>query len=241
MKYITLERSEYHLKILHELNISSVCTFWLYDVFQIKDDVELCQELQDVSVEIPEDIAKASVFSHMNVTKKNTINVKVEHKIFEYVKHTLNIPKNRVLQPRDKFTYTITEEDEKKSVIYLKTILSHYAKRQFDVLSESNKTRYNKKYNRLIDSINACERNHDLHKIMYEHYGRPIQEYADEENKTGIVKNYQKWDVIIPSKKRIIVDPVTAEHLDSGPNIDNIDSSVFKLTWEIGDPIEVKL
>jgi hypothetical protein len=241
MKYITLERSEYHLKLLYQLNVSSISAFWLYDVFEIEDDAELCQELQDVSVEIPEDIAKASIFSHINFSKRKTLNIKVEHRAFEWIKHLLDIPKNKILHPRDKFVYTLTEEDEKNSIIYLKTILLHYAKRQFDVLSEGNKLRYNKKYNRLIDSINVCERNHELHAIMYEHYGRPIQEYDDEENKTGNVKIYEKWDVIVPSRKRIMIDPVTPEHLDSGPTIDNIDPNVFELKWEIGDPIEVKL
>jgi hypothetical protein len=160
MKYITLERSEYHLKLLRELNIPSVSTFWLYDVYKIEDDMQLCEELQDVLVEITEAVAYGAFFSKFNLTIKKTTNVKVEQKLFERVKHTLDIPKNKVLQPRDKFVYTITEEDEKNSVIYLKTILLHYAKRQFNVLSEGNKLRYNKKYNRLIDSINVCERNY---------------------------------------------------------------------------------
>jgi hypothetical protein len=240
MKYITLEKNEYYLKILHELNLNAISSFWIYEIFKVEDDINLSQELQDVVLEITEDMVKGSCFSHINLSQRKTTNVKVEQGLFEWVKHTFDIPKGKTLNPRDKFTYTITEEDEKNSVAYIKAILLHYMKRQFDTLSEGNKLRYNKKYNRITESINACQTNDELHVIMHEHFDYAFMVH-DPETKYGTTKPGSKWDLLVPTQKRVVIGPITEEQLDSGPTIDNIDPNVFELKWEIGEPIEVKL
>jgi len=241
MKYITLEKNEYFLKLLEKVDHKSLCSFWLYDIFQINDEItNLPEELQNALIELPENVAKASWFSHIDLNQRKTMNIKVEQQAFEWVKESLNIPKSRVLLPRDKFTYTITEEDEKNSVQFIKTILLHYTQRQFDALSEGNKTRYNKKVNGIKSSIEACITNYDCHTIMHNHFNYAFIK-VDPETKQGTIESGAKWDIIKPSTTRVVIDPITEEILDTGPTIDNIDPKVFKLTWEIGDPVEVKL
>jgi hypothetical protein len=238
MKFITFEKSEYELGLLRQFEYRPLTSFWIYDVYQIEEDISLFpKELQDTLIEIPESIARASIFSHIDLNQRNTMNVKVEQFAFECVKDSIDIPKGKKLNPRDKFTYTITEEDEKNSVSFIKIILLDYIQKHYDSLSDGNKIRYNKKIDGIKTAIEQCKTNYDCHVIMHNHYNYPLLVVKD---KLGTSLPGAKWNLSVSSKKTE-VQYFTPEMLDTGPTIDNIDSNVFKLTWEIGDPIEVKL
>jgi hypothetical protein len=124
MKFITFEKSEYEIGLLNQYEHKPLTSFWIYDVYQVQEDTHLFpKELQDVLIEIPESVARGSMFSHIDLNQRNTMNVKVEQFAFQWVKDSLNIPKSKKLNLRDKFTYSITEEDEKNSVQFIKTVL----------------------------------------------------------------------------------------------------------------------
>jgi hypothetical protein len=238
MKFITFEKSEYEIGLLKPFKYRSLTSFWIYDVYQIEEDISLFpKELQDTLIEIPESIAKASIFSHINLNERNTMNVKVEQYAFEWVKDSLDIPKNKKLNPRDKFAYTITDEDQKNSVDFIKIILLDYLQKHHDSLSDGNKIRYNKKINGIKAAIEDCKTNHDCHVIMHNHFNYPLLVIKD---KLGTSLPGAKWNLSLSSKKTE-VQYFTPEMLDTGPTIDNISPTVFELKWDIGDPIEVKL
>jgi len=240
MKYITFEKSEYHKNLLNKLEHKSITSFWIYDVYQIECDInDLPKELQETLVELPESVARGSWFSHINLNERKTMNIKVEQQAFEWVKHTFDIPANKKLDSRDKFTYTITEEDEKNSVEFIKTILLQYLQRHYDSLSEGNKLRYNKKINRLSDDIRDCNTNHECHVIMHNHYNYPLLVV---ENKLGRSLPGAKWNLSRDhgSRNPVREEEITEEALDPGPTIHTISSDVFTLKWEIGEPVRIE-
>lgn len=239
MKYITFEKNEYDISLLQQYDYKPLTSFWIYDVYGLNCNIsELHEDLQKTLVEIPEEVAKASCFSHINLSERKTINVKVEQQIFEWVKHALNIPKSKTLNPRDKFTYNITEEDEKNSVQFIKTILLQYLQKHFDSLSDGNKKRYSKKINGIKTAIEECQTNHDCHVIMHNHFNYPLLVV---ENKLGRSLPGAKWNLSRDNGVKTPFEHVTEESLDEGPTIDTISPSVFELKWEIGEPVIVKL
>lgn len=238
MKFITFEKSEYESGLLKQYSNRPLTSFWIYDVYQVEEDIShYPKELQDVLIEIPESLARGSIFSHIDLNQRNTMNVKVEQFSFECVKDSLNIPKGKKLNPRDKFPYSITAEDEKASVEFIKTILLHYLQRHYNSLSEGNKPRYNKKIQGIKTSIEQCETNYDCHVIMHNHFNYPLLVVKD---KLGTSLPGARWNLSLPSKKTEI-EHYTPEMLDSGPTIDNISSTVFELKWEIGEPVIVSM
>jgi hypothetical protein len=238
MKFITFEKSEYEIGLLNQFEHKPLTSFWIYDVYQTEEDINAFpKELQDVLIQIPESIARGSMFSHIDLNQRNTMNVKVEQLAFEWVKDSLNIPKNKKLNPRDKFAYTITAEDEKASVEFIKTILLNYLQKHYNSLSDGNKTRYNKKINGIKASIEECKTNYDCHVIMHNHFNYAMLVVKD---KLGTSLPGARWNLSLPSKKTEI-QHFTPEMLDSGPTIDNISPTVFELKWEIGEPVLVNL
>jgi hypothetical protein len=238
MKFITFEKSEYEIGLLRQFKHRPLTSFWTYDVYQIEEDTHLFpKELQDILVVIPENIARASIFSHIDLNQRNTMNVKVEQFAFEWVKDSLDIPKSKKLNPRDKFTYTITEQDEKDSVEFIKTVLLDYLQKHYNSLSDGNKIRYNKKINGIKTAIQECKTNYDCHVIMHNHFNYPLLVVKD---KLGTSLPGARWNLSTPSKKTE-VSYFTPEMLDAGPTIDNISPTVFQLKWEIGEPVLVNL
>jgi hypothetical protein len=238
MKFITFEKSEYENGLLKQYYNRPLTSFWIYDVYQIEDDITVFpSELQRVIIQIPENIARGSIFSHIDLNQRNTMNVKVEQFTFQWVKDSLNIPANIELNPRDKFTYTITEEDEKSSVEFIKIILLDYLQKHYNSLSEGNKVRYNKKINGIKNAIQECKTNYDCHVIMHNHFNYPLLVVKD---KLGTSLPGAKWDLSVPSKKTE-VSHFTPEMLDPGPTIDTISPEVFELKWEIGEPVLVNI
>lgn len=241
MRYITFEKNEHHFNLLKPLNARFISSFWIYEVHVLEDDTKLPEELEEVVVEIPEQIAKASWFSHLDISQRKTMNIKVEQSIiFDYVKHSFNIPKNRILMPRDKFTYTITEEDENNSVKYIKTILTHYVERHFNSLTEKNKKRYQQKHENVKKLIEECVTNKDCLLLMHNHFGYDFIIH-NLETKEGTTEPGAKWNLTSPTKARPTFGPVTEQQLNMGPTIDNIDPNVFQLKWEVGPPVKVEL
>jgi hypothetical protein len=238
MKFITFEKSEYEIGLLRQFEYRPLTSFWIYDLYQVEQDISLFpKELQDTLIEIPESIAKASIFSHIDLNQRNTMNVKVEQFAFECVKDSLDIPKSKKLNPRDKFTYTITEEDEKNSVEFIKIVLLDYLQKHYNSLSDGNKTRYNKKINGIRTAIEECKTNHECHVIMHNHFNHALVVVKD---KLGTSLPGARWNLSLPSKKTE-TQYFTPEMLDSGPTIDNISPTVFELKWEIGEPVLVNL
>jgi hypothetical protein len=241
MKYITFEKNEYHLKLFKDVKHKIISSFWIYETYQVECEIsELPQEIQANAIEIPEEVARASWFSHIDLNQRRTINIKVEQGPFEWLKDSFKIPKNRVLLPRDKFTYHITDEDELNSVKYIKAILLHYVEKDFNSLTEKNKLRYTKKVQSIKESIEACKTNYDCHVIMHNHFGYAFIK-VDPETKHGITEEGEKWDITKPVKQRKTLGPITEESLDSGPTIDTIDPSVFQLKWEVSEPVKIEL
>jgi hypothetical protein len=238
MKYITFEKSEYYSNLLRKYDYSTLTSYWIYDVYAIDfDTAELPLELQNQLEELPENIAKGAYFSHIDLNQRKTINVKVEQQLFSWIKDSLDINPNKVLNARDKFTYTITEEDEKNSVEFIKVILINYINKHINTLSEKNKKRYDKKINGIKANIQACNTNHDCHVIMHNHFNHPLLIVND---KLGTSLPGAQWNLSLPSKKTE-TEHFTPEMIDQGPTIDNISPTVFELKWEIGEPIEVKM
>jgi hypothetical protein len=238
MKYITFEKSEYHHNLFKDVPHKSLVSYWIYDVYQIDCEInELPEDIQNVLSELPEHAARAAWFSHINLDERKTINLKVEQQVFEWVKDSLNIPSNKKLNARDKFTYNITEEDEKNSVQFIKTILLNYLQRHYDSLSDGNKTRYSKKIEGIKTVIEECKTNHDCHVIMHNHFNYPLLVVKD---KVGTSLPGARWNLSTPSKKTE-VSYFTPEMLDVGPTIDNISPEVFELKWEIGEPVLVNI
>lgn len=241
MKYITFEKNEYHLSLLRPFKTKIISSFWIYEVHLLEDDItSLPEELKDVVIEIPEQVAKASWFSHLDLSQRKTMNIKVEQQAFEWLKPAFKIPANRILLPRDKFTYTITEEDEKNSVEYIKTILTHYVQKHFDSLTEKNKKRYAQKTENIKKSIGECVTNKDCLLLMHNNFGYDFIIH-NLETKHGTIEPGATWNLTSPTKARPKLGPVTEQELYAGPTIDNIDPSVFQLKWEIGEPVKVEL
>lgn len=242
MKYITFEKNEHRFNLLRPFYAKFISSFWIYEVHQLECDIEsLPEELRESVVEISESVAKASWFSHLDLSQRKTMNIKVEQSIiFDYVKHSFNIPKNRILMPRDKFTYTITEEDEKNSVEYIKTILMHYVQKHFDSLTEKNKKRYSQKHDNIKKLIEECITNKDCLLLMHNHFGYDFIIH-NLETKEGSTEPGAVWNLTSPTKSRPKLGPVTEQELNTGPTIHNIDPSVFQLKWEIGEPVKVEL
>jgi hypothetical protein len=238
MKYITFEKTEYNHKLISDVSRKSISSFWIYDAFQIDCDIsDLPVELQKVAVELSEEVARGSWFSHIDLNQRKTMNIKVEQQAFEWVKHTFNIPASRVLNSRDKFTYNITEEDEKNSVKYIKTILLHYLQKHYDSLSEGNKVRYQKKIDKLKCAIEECVTNYDCHVIMHNHFNYPLLVV---ENKLGRSLPGAKWNLSRDNGVKTPIEHVVEEEVDPGPTIHTISSDVFELKWEISEPVIVE-
>lgn len=241
MKYITFEKNEHHLNILRSFKTKTISSFWIYEVFLLEDDIStLPEELQSVVIEITEPVARGSWFSHLDLSQRKTMNVKVEQQAFEWLKPAFKIPANRILLPRDKFTYTITEEDQKNSVEYIKTILKHYVQKHFDSLTEKNKKRYEQKTENIKKSIEECVTNKDCLLLMHNYFGYDFIIH-NLETKEATTEPDATWNLTRPTKARPKFGPVTEQELDAGPTIDNIDPNVFQLKWEIGEPVKVEL
>lgn len=238
MKYITFEKNEHLFNLFKDVEHETYTSFWLYDVYGINADIsEFPEDLKNAIIELPEEVAKASIFSRVDLTQQKTINLKVEWKVFDWVKHAFNIPAPGLLKPRDKFVYTITEEDEVNSVKFTKIILIDYLEKHRASLSDGNKLRYNSKLNNLKQAIEACKTNYDCHVIMHNHFNYPQAKY-DFPNKTAVSLPGAKWNLSRPDTKNPIQN-ITEEALDIGPTIDNISPDVFTLKWEIGEPVPV--
>lgn len=239
MKYITFEKTEYNHKLISEIARKIISSFWIYDAFQIECDIaDLPKELQDECVEITESVARGSWFSHIDFNQRDSMNIKVEQQAFEWVKDSLNIPAGKQLNPRDKFTYKLTEQDEKNSVEYIKTILLHYLQKHYDSLSAGNKARYQKKINGIKAAIEQCNTNYDCHVIMHNHFNYPLLVV---ENKLGRSLPGAKWNLSRDNGVKTPIQRPIEEEVNPGPTIHTISSDVFELKWEIGEPVPVEL
>jgi hypothetical protein len=214
-----------------------VGSFWAYLVYELPFDLEkLPAEIKQSMVVLEQPIANASAFAHIDFSKRKTTNIKVENRIFEFVKHSFNIDPERQLQPRDKFTYELTEEDEKNVVQFLKLILLNYTDRHIESLEPKDKSRYLSKLNSLKKQISECKTSHECLVIMHNHFNYAM--FDIDENKFGHAVPGAQWNLSVPGGK---TKPkfVTPESLDPGPTIDNISSDIFQLDWVIGEEVVV--
>jgi len=216
-----------------------VGSFWTYLVYELPFDLEkLPAEIKESMVVLEQKVAIASTFAHIDFSKRKTTNIKVENGIFEFVKHSFNIDPERQLQPRDKFTYELTAEDEKNVVQFITLILLNYVDKHTESLDAKDKSRYLSKLNNLKKQISECKTSHECLVIMHNHFNYAL--FDVDENKLGHVLPGAQWNLSIPGGERTKPKFVTPEMFDPGPTIDNISSDIFQLDWVIGEEVVVK-
>ena len=237
MKYITFEKNEHTIALLSTYKFETISNFWIYNVYGIDDSIILPIELKNACFEISKEVALGSIFSCFDFSQTQSINFKGENANIKYFKSAIGISDNQTLLPREKFKYIFTEADHLNSSIYIKLILIHYIENHYDSLDEQLQLTYNDKINNIKTNINSCNTNADCFIIMHNHFNYSLT-ILDTENKLGTSVPGAIWNLSIPNGGRTKYK--TDEEVDTGPTIDNIDSSVFGIEWTIGEQVIVQ-
>lgn len=237
MKYITFEKNENTAVLLSKYQFETVSSFWIYNVFGIDDKAKLSPELKELCIEIPSEIALGSIFAGYDFSQVKSTNIKGENPNIKYFRSALGLSDTEILLPRDKFKYTFTETDHKNATAYIKLILLHYINNYYKILDVVLQRRYKAKIDSIKTKIELCATNADCFIIMHHHFNYALT-ILNLELKQGKSVEGAQWNLTIPGGERIKY--ATDPEVDPGPNINNIDSTVFGITWTIGEAVLVQ-
>lgn len=173
--------------------ISSIQRFnhyWFYDIGYI-DPIQQAQvNLQSINaIEITEEQAKASRFAQVNMIANDG---GIKFRVADggvgdlFLDTSLNSD-----DPRKKVLYTLTDDDQKNTVDFLKAVMTLELQNHYRQLTDVERQRYPNKKALILIEIDKCDSILDAHRLLHCRFGTEVHNHQREQEELGS----PEWDL----------------------------------------------
>jgi hypothetical protein len=184
---------------------------WAYYVCEVNSGFENSIDVNSVNGAVLEDaVAKASIYSHLNLLSNNGRNIKFPinaNEVQEWAAPHLSLDPADA-SPKGKVAYTCNDEDIANTTKFLKEMMRVELNNHYNALTDIEQATFSDKKNGIISEINSCEGILDCQRLLNKRF-----DYAAT-NQQAELENLPSptWDLSIPGLEvRLGVKKITSE------------------------------
>jgi hypothetical protein len=186
--------------------------YLFYDVGYV-DPLKLSQVNLSLlnAVEIPEEVAKASRFAQVNMLAYDG---GIKFRVADggvgdlFLDTSLNDD-----DPRKKVIYTLTDDDQKNTLEFLKALMTLEVQNHYRQLTDVERARYPNKKALILIEISKCESILDAHRLLHCRFGTEVHNHQRDAEELGS----PEWDLSTPGleirngTRRVVDRPTITE------------------------------
>ena len=186
--YESLPSNDHRIQAVERYNY-----YLFYDVGYV-DPLKLSQiNLQALNaVEIPEEVAKASRFAQVNMLAYDGgIKFRVSDGGVGDLFLDTSLDSD---DPRKKVIYTLTDDDQKNTLEFLKTIMTLEVQNHYRQLTDVERARYPNKKALILIEISKCDSILGAHRLLHCRFGTEVHNHQRDTEELGS----PEWDLSTP-------------------------------------------